>query len=86
MIMLPLLAGVVTSNAEEMDVSKAVFYVSWYDVGKAALVGLNGVISVEKGFLSSKEINTVFYDPSIITIKEMKKALKNAGTYQGMVE
>ena len=28
MIMLPLLAGVVTSNAEEMDFSKAVFYVS----------------------------------------------------------
>jgi hypothetical protein len=41
---------------------------------------------VENGFRDSKEINTVFYDPALITIKEMEKALKDAGTYQGTVK
>jgi hypothetical protein len=41
---------------------------------------------VEKGFLGSKEINTVFYNRSLITIKEMEKALREAGTYRGTVK
>ena len=41
---------------------------------------------MENGFLDSKEINTIFYDPAIITIKEMEKALKEAGTYRGTVQ
>jgi hypothetical protein len=41
---------------------------------------------VEKGFRGSKEINTVFYDPALITIREMEKALKKAGTYRGTVK
>ena len=86
MVTLTLITGVVYSNAEKKEVSKAIFYVGWYDIGKAALDGLKGVISVEKGFHNSKEINTVFYDPSVITIKEMENALREAGTYQGMVE
>lgn len=86
MIFLLLVIGSVSSYAEEADVSKVVFYVSWYDVGKAALEGLQGVIKVEKGFHGLKEINTVFYDPAIITINEMKKVLKDAGTYQGTVK
>lgn len=38
---------------------------------------------VETGFRNSKEINTVYYDPSLITIEEMEIALKKAGTYLG---
>ena len=86
MIFLLLAVGSVLSHAEEAGVSKAVFYVSWYGVGKAALDGLEGVMKVENGFRGSKEINTVFYDPAIITIKEMEKALKEAGTYGGTVQ
>ena len=86
MIFLLLVMGSALSHAEEAGVSKAVFYVSWYGVGKAALDGLEGVIQVENGFLGSREINTVFYDPAIITIEEMEKALKEAGTYQGTVK
>jgi hypothetical protein len=41
---------------------------------------------VENGFLGSKEINTVFYDPALITIDEMEEALKQAGTYRGTVQ
>jgi hypothetical protein len=40
---------------------------------------------VEKGFRYFKEINTVYYDPAIITIEEMEMALKKAGTYVGTV-
>jgi len=36
---------------------------------------------VEKGFRLFKEINTVYYDPATITIGEMERVLKNAGTY-----
>jgi hypothetical protein len=41
---------------------------------------------VEKGFRGFKEINTVYYDPALITIEEMEKALKKAGTYRGTVK
>ncbi len=38
---------------------------------------------VERGFQDAKEINTVYYDPARVTIREMEAALKRAGTYQG---
>jgi hypothetical protein len=41
---------------------------------------------VEKDFHYLKEINTVYYDPSVITIEEMETALENAGTYTGTVK
>jgi copper chaperone CopZ len=50
-------------------------------VGKDALEGLKGVKRVEKGFRYFKEINTVYYDPAVITIEEMEKALNKAGAY-----
>ena len=86
-LFLLLVTGSVFSHAEEnAGVSKAVFYVAWYDVGKAALEGLQGVIKVEKGFHGSREINTVIYDPALITTGEMEKALREAGTYRGTVK
>jgi hypothetical protein len=44
------------------------------------------VKSVEKSFRYFKEINTVYYDPAVITIEEMEMALKKAGTYRGTVK
>jgi hypothetical protein len=41
---------------------------------------------VEKGFRFFKEINTVYYDPAVVTIEEMEAALKKAGTYIGTVK
>ena len=55
-------------------------------MGKAALEGLQGVHKVEKGFRGSKEINTAYYDPDLITIEKMQDALKEAGTYVGIFE
>ena len=55
-------------------------------MGKAALEGLKGVKKVERGFKDFKEINTAFYDPTLITIEEMEEALKRAQTYRGTVK
>ena len=74
------------SLAQDVGTSKVIFHVQWYDVGKEALEGLKGVKKVEKGFRYFKEINTVYYDPTIITIEEMERALKKAGTYLGKVQ
>jgi hypothetical protein len=32
------------------------------------------------------EINTVVYDPQIITVEEMESVLQKAGTYKGIVK
>jgi len=53
-------------------------------VGKSALEGLDGVKSVTSGFSGSREINTVVYDPTMITRDQMVTALKKAGTYTGI--
>jgi hypothetical protein len=44
------------------------------------------VSHVTIGFKDFKEINTVFYDSKQITIEDMVKALKAAGTYRGLSE
>ena len=55
-------------------------------MGKAALEGLQGVHKVEKGFRGSEEINTVHYDPDLITIEKMQDVLKKADTYIGTLK
>jgi len=51
-------------------------------VGFAALDGQPGVLSVEKGWRRFKEVNRVVYDPAKITIEQMEKRLRDAGTYR----
>ena len=86
MVFLVMFTGIVISQAENSDLSKVIFYVGWYDVGKAALEGLEGVTKVDKGFKGLKETNTVHYDSTLITIKDMEGVLKDARTYQGQVK
>ena len=86
LIALFLVDGYRSSYSENPELSTAVFYVDWYDVGKAALEGLEGVKRIDKGFRHFKETNTVYYDATIITVEEMEGALKKAGTYQGTME
>ena len=70
--------------------AEVTFHVAWYDVGKAALDGLDGVKKVDKGIqrnrLWFRETNTVVYDPQQITVDEMKSALQKSGTYKGILE
>ncbi|MGC2432275.1 MAG: hypothetical protein WA433_00725 [Desulfobaccales bacterium] len=42
---------------------------------------LPGVVKVVTGFVQSTEIDTVYYDPAMITPKAMEDALKKADTY-----
>jgi hypothetical protein len=55
-------------------------------VGKAALEGRNGIKKVTRGWRGYREINTVYYDPSEISIKEMEKALRESGTYKETIK
>ena len=55
-------------------------------MGKSALEGLDGVKSVNSGFSGLREINTVTYDPGMVSREEMVSALKEAGTYRGTKE
>jgi hypothetical protein len=52
-------------------------------VGETVLEGLNGVALVNSGFHDFKETNTAWYDPELIRIAQMEKALQDAGTYLG---
>ena len=70
-------------HADRENLSTAVFFVTWYDVGRAALEGLDGIQKVENGFRGFKEINTVYYDPTVITTERMEATLKKAETYLG---
>ncbi len=74
-------SGCGTALAQKTGTSKVTFKVRCYDDGKAALQGLNGIRKVETGFHYIHETDTVYYDPNVITIKEMESALKKAGTY-----
>ena len=67
--------GTTTHQAE------ATFVVHWYDVGVDALEGRSGVLSVERGWRGSSEINRVVYDPEITDVQKMEKLLKKSGTY-----
>lgn len=55
-------------------------------MGKAALDGLDGVEKVTRGWRGFIEKNTVWYDPSVITVEEMERALKEADTYRKTFE
>jgi hypothetical protein len=52
-------------------------------VGKAALEGLDGIVKVTRGFADGREINTVYYKPSLISSDQIIDALKASGTYIG---
>ena len=55
-------------------------------MGKAALEGLPGINKVTRGWHKSREINTVAYDPTVITVDEMITVLKRAGTFNGVAD
>jgi len=76
------LAGQASSYGQENRESKVVFAVHCYDDGAKALQGMPGVIRIEKGFRSFREIDTVYYDPTVITVEKMENTLKQAGTYR----
>lgn len=83
---LSLFSGDRAALAQETGTSKVIFKVKCYDDGKAALQGLKGVQKIETGFHYIHETDTVYYDPKLITIREMETALKKAGTYVDTIQ
>ena len=81
-----LLMGITSAAAQETTSARIVFYVAWYDVGKAALEGLPGIIKVTSGWHRFREVNTVDYNPAAISPDQMVRALKDAGTYAGIAK
>jgi len=75
------LSGKGAAFAEEKGTSKVVFKVKCYDEGKAVLQGMKGIKKIETGFHYIYETDTVYFDPTKITIEEMENSLKKAGTY-----
>ncbi|MGB3209488.1 MAG: hypothetical protein WBB19_02165 [Desulforhopalus sp.] len=51
-------------------------------MGKAALDGQPGIITVEKGWQNLKEINRVVYDPATTDLMEIERVLQQSGTYR----
>ena len=75
------------ANGEMVNAqAEATFVVNWYDVGVHALAGRAGVLSVERGWRGSSEINRVVYDPEKIDLEHMEKLLKKSRTYIRTVE
>ena len=50
-------------------------------MGKAALAGQAGIISVQNGWQGRHEVNSVVYDSGIISMEQIEELLINSGTY-----
>jgi len=69
------------ASSSATQLREATFTVGWFDVGKAALDGQKGVVTVEKGWQNMREVNRVVYDPKKIHLQELEDSLKKSGTY-----
>ena len=81
MLLILLLVSGLNGKTINDSYGEATFIVGWYDVGVDALEGQEGIISVEKGWHGSNEINRVFFDPEKIDVQQIEKLLKKSGTY-----
>jgi hypothetical protein len=63
-------------------IEKVIFGVSRSDTAQQTLEKLEGVKKVYAGFRDFLEIDTVYYDPDLITVRRMEDALKEAGVYR----
>jgi hypothetical protein len=62
-----LVFGTFIAGAQEQSLSKMVFHVACYDVGRSALEDPKGADRASSGFHGFKEANAVNYQPSVIT-------------------
>lgn len=85
LLALLLLAGTATAEASS-TMAKATFVVHCYDVGAHALDGKTGVLSVERGWSGSREVDRVVYNPEEVSIMQLEAWLKAAGTYVSTLE
>jgi hypothetical protein len=55
-------------------------------VSEEVLEGLRGVELVNSGYHGSMETTAVLYDPALISLEQIKTALKDTGIYLGTLE
>ena len=85
--LLGLLLGVAGASAGELSgTARATFVVHCYDVGAHALEGRPGVLSVERGWSGSREVDRVVYNTEEVSIMQLEAWLKAAGTYVSTLE
>lgn len=70
------------SPLQAAELMEATFSVHCYDVGRDALTGQPGVLSVSREWSWGREINRVHFDPELISRQELETRLKRAGTYK----
>ena len=76
-----------TATADVPDgMAKATFAVHCYDVGVNALSGKPGVLSVQRGWSGTKEVDRVVYNPEEVTLMQLEDWLKEADTYISTLE
>lgn len=86
-ILLSLMLLACTATAEAPPgMAKATFVVHCYDVGAHALDGKPGVLSVERGWSGSREVDRVVYNPKEVSIMQLEAWLKAADTYVSTLE
>src|SRR5271169_2061776 len=69
-------SGYRTAFTQENGIAKVIFKVKCYDEGKTALQGLKGIQKIDTGFHYIHETDTVYFNPTVITINEMESSLK----------
>lgn len=85
--LLGLLLGVDAAAAGDAPTTaRATFVVHCYDVGAHALENRPGVLSVERGWRGSREVDRVVYNPEEVSITQFETWLKAAGTYVSTLE
>ena len=86
-ILQTLLLFACTATAEAPPgTAKAIFVVHCYDVGAHALEGKTGILSVERGWSGSREVDRVVYNPKEVSITQIEAWLKASGTYVSTLE
>ena len=85
--LLGLLLGVAAAAAGDATATaRATFVVHCYDVGANALQSRPGVLSVERGWHGSREVDRVVYNPKEVSIMQLEAWLKASGTYVSTLE
>lgn len=81
-LLLTSLLAVASAAAERPSgMAQATFAVHCYGVGAGALAGKSGIISVERGWSGTQEVDRVIYNPQQVTLDQLESRLQVADTY-----
>jgi hypothetical protein len=85
-LLIVLLAAFSATAEVPAGMAEATFVVHCYDVGAHALEDRPGVLSVERGWSGSREVDRLVYTPQEVSITQLEGWLKDRGTYVSTLE